>query len=356
MKFFLLIFFLILNFEVFSNEKIKNLVENFSFDELLGKNLERWNHLDRKEDFELIQRYKDLYLKNKKLQFLPNSTIFKIPKIVHFVWIGPKNFPIDSIKNIRTWQKYHPDWTFYFWTDIDREPPISGMKKRLIKDFRLQKSLKKMYDKYPNYGAKSDILRFAILYEEGGVYADHDANAKTSFENLNKAYDFYCCLEVPQIRASGFATTVGAGLIGAKSKHIVMKKTLEFLEKRQGEVEKKYSLKTDDHMHKIILNLTYLSLTFGVWDSIDKNNNVDMVFPASYFFAVENLPRIYSKHFFGNAWLEDKDNKISQNDLRIKISKINKSFYKSFKFLGFSFFIIVFMSLFLFIKLKKEKV
>lgn len=42
------------------------------------------------------------------------------------------------------------------------------------------------YDKATNYGAKSDILRYELLYVYGGVYVDCDMQCIGSFERLHQ--------------------------------------------------------------------------------------------------------------------------------------------------------------------------
>ncbi|HNA63017.1 MAG TPA: hypothetical protein PKW79_08065, partial [Rhabdochlamydiaceae bacterium] len=104
-------------------QETKNKVD---FETLMGSNFEAWQHVQTPEDFENLSFFKSVYDKN--IPFLQmKSSMFHVPKIVHFIWIGPKPFPRESVENIRSWIAKHPDWTFKFWTDRDRPLPHKQM-------------------------------------------------------------------------------------------------------------------------------------------------------------------------------------------------------------------------------------
>ncbi len=277
------------------------------FELLEGKKTPRWVHLQTEADFSSLEKYKSLYEKNRSLQFNPPLE-YKIPKVVHFIWLGPKNFPMGSIKNVRTWLAKHPDWTFKFWTDRDRPPPCEGMQVMKVQDFSFKK-LKNYYNLATNWAEKANILAYEILAEEGGVYADHDANALQPFDPLNRAYDFYGCLETPQKRISGFALTLGIGLIGARAHHPILERCLDVIARRWDEVYSLYGQNEIHHEVSRVMNGTYITLTFALQEALEQEGNVDIVFPASYFFSQEGLPSFYSQHFFGNSWI----GKLKQN-------------------------------------------
>ena len=69
-----------------------------------------------------------------------------------------KLFPEKHKAFRETWMQNHPGWEFRLWTDAD------------IEAFGLTN--KRLYDETPNYGAKSDIARYEILYRIGGLYVD----------------------------------------------------------------------------------------------------------------------------------------------------------------------------------------
>ena len=87
--------------------------------------------------------------------------MFRVSKVIHFIWVGPKPFPRDSVENVRSWIAKHPDWTFKFWTDRDRPLPHKQMQLVRIQDHQFIK-LYDCYKKSDNYG-EIDVLRYEIF-------------------------------------------------------------------------------------------------------------------------------------------------------------------------------------------------
>jgi mannosyltransferase OCH1-like enzyme len=81
-----------------------------------------------------------------------------IPKLIHLIWVGSKrpekfNYLVDRIRNINS------DYIIKEWNDDNLDFPIVN---------------NDLYRLSTNVGAKSDILRFEILYKYGGIYMDYD--------------------------------------------------------------------------------------------------------------------------------------------------------------------------------------
>ncbi len=270
------------------------------FDLLMGKNTHHWNHLNNLEDARMLARFKEIYESQKPLQLVKTETV-RIPKVVHFIWLGPKQYPPASVENIRTWMAQNPDWTFKFWTDREREAPCKGMETVVIKEYPFS-YLKTCYDASENWGEKSDCLRFEILYQEGGVYVDHDANCLKSFEGLHKAYDLYCGLEMPHLPMGGYTITLGNGVIGSMPQHPAIKKVMETILSRWDELEKKFEERDAFSRAEVVIERTYLALTLVMKDIVEKTPTHDIILPAAYFFAKTGVKPVYSKHFFANSW------------------------------------------------------
>lgn len=82
-----------------------------------------------------------------------------IPRLVHRVWLGDKPIPDNYEAWWQAWQRQWPDHEFFTWTDADipRLP-------RVEKQIRAGRS----------YAEKSDIARYEILRQFGGIYLDCD--------------------------------------------------------------------------------------------------------------------------------------------------------------------------------------
>lgn len=83
----------------------------------------------------------------------------KIPKILHQFWHGDP-MPEKYQQLTELWKKLHPDWTVMLWDE------------KAVADFGLTNQ--GMYEKMHNPSAKSDVVRYEVVYSYGGVYVDTD--------------------------------------------------------------------------------------------------------------------------------------------------------------------------------------
>lgn len=297
-----LVFFYVFSRDV-KRAKVEDVLEvtmQDSFDVLQGRDTDDWSYIHTKRDYQDLELYRTLYKKNYKYQFNANP-IFKIPKTVHLIWIGPRPFPTESIENIRTWIAHHPDWTFNFWTDRPRMPPCETMHVRLLKNFKFQ-FLEDKYEASKNWGEKSDIWRYEILYAEGGVYIDHDASCLRPFHGLHTGYDFYAGLEMPHEEIDERALTAGIGIIGAKPEHPVILKTIQTVLERWDQVTATFSTSDPFIQARRVAYRSYIALTYALQDQLNLYENTDIVFPACYFYPKHGLPGFYSIHLYGTLW------------------------------------------------------
>ncbi|XP_064641140.1 uncharacterized protein LOC135495994 [Lineus longissimus] len=109
------------------------------------------------------------------LPYPPITKHMDIPKIIHQTWIS-EEIPKDYAKWIKSWQENHPGWQYWFWTDADCL--------RLIRE-RYPKFLE-LYESYAQNINRADVIRYFILYEFGGVYADLDMESSKPLDGLLK--------------------------------------------------------------------------------------------------------------------------------------------------------------------------
>jgi hypothetical protein len=103
-----------------------------------------------------------------------------IPKIIHNIWIqGYENLPNENKVTYANIKKINPQWEFMIWDD--------EMIKKMLKNYP---SIYNIYIKTNNYTErdgntiKSDIARYIIMREYGGLYFDIDFNCTSSFDEL----------------------------------------------------------------------------------------------------------------------------------------------------------------------------
>lgn len=138
-----------------------------------------------------------------------------IPKIVHYVWVGPAPFPEDAAERVEAWRRMLPDYEFMFWHEgtIDFTP-------RFVR----QAYGVGAYNRVANY------VRFAVLEQFGGVYMDHDVELLKSFDLLLGDGFF-----------AGFQTwdttvvdVVNTAILGSEPGHPLARRMLAALDARNG--------------------------------------------------------------------------------------------------------------------------
>jgi len=141
---------------------------------------------------------------------------YKIPKRIHLIWLGSP-LPERYADIINSWKQFHPDWIVKVWTDAD------------ALEFNLFNQT--AFDQAKNYGEKSDIFRYEILYRHGGLYVDTDFECLQPFDEIHRSCEFYSGIgqsPVPQI---------WIGIIGSIPEHPILKATIENLKIGPGDFD-----------------------------------------------------------------------------------------------------------------------
>ena len=297
-------------------------LKNPSFELLSGTWCEKENRWRRYTDTDKLDmaRFGEDYEQKARLLFLrAPADQWRIPRVLHFIWIGPKPFPKESIANLKAWQKLHPDWTMKFWTDSKERPlPIKGMQRHLIDELHFS-YLQPFLALTTNYGEKADIIRYEILYQQGGVYSDHDVMPYHTFDALNSTFDFYVGLENPHTNP-GVGTKVFPCncLFGARALHPILAKTIENVASRWHAVEERYPGLDPKESKNRVLNRTFHSFTLATKECFSQDGNVDILLPSSFFFAhkifkkktIAKLKKkglVYARHDFASQWTSKEE-------------------------------------------------
>jgi hypothetical protein len=154
----------------------------------------------------VLYTFQSLYDQARHAEHIPES----IPKKIHQIWLGsplPKKYKHFQ----QLIKKFHPDWEYKLWTDND------------IKNLELINQ--QTYDAAPNFGEKSDIARYEILYNFGGIYLDIDVECLRSFDFLRRHYGFFAALE-PLLYGSPTCLSLANAIIGARPGHPVLKECI----------------------------------------------------------------------------------------------------------------------------------
>lgn len=199
-----------------------------------------------------------------------------IPKIFHQTWLGNDPMPQSYIELRNTWLKYHPDWKAVLWTK-DNMPKLVN---------------KHIYDQLNNLGAKSDLVRYEVLYQYGGWYADGDTQCFKSIDELLNGLDIALMYEPAPPRTDLIANC----FMGSVPYHPFFRKVLEELPY--------YAFRTDWP----VVGATgpkFLGLVaerFPVEVKLNRDHFLPFMFDEKHR-RHEHFPNAYAVHYWDMSWM-----------------------------------------------------
>jgi hypothetical protein len=124
-----------------------------------------------------------------------------IPRIIHYVWLGPK--PLDPIseKCLSSWRHFLPEWEIRCWNEKNSPMDHPFVRKMMERGY---------------YGFASDYIRLEALETMGGLYLDTDMEFLLSPESLLNA----SCITAFLSRQNRISkNSVALGVVGAVPGH-----------------------------------------------------------------------------------------------------------------------------------------
>jgi hypothetical protein len=285
------------------------------FESLMGEETALSQYVQTQEDEEGLHRYAALFEKNRALQ-----PLCSIPNVLHLVWLGPKEFPQDSVARLEGWMAAYPGWKVKLWIDVDREMPHRQVEKAFVQDFPFR-FLEECFYLSDNEGEKSEVLRYEILFQEGGLYIDHDMEALRSLQEIHQSYDFYCGLDTlgPSILSSSvFPSTA---LIASRPGHPVIEQAMHWLKENWQRLEESYPGQDAASLVNRVRHRSFSALDEGVREKIDCGNR-DIVFPTNYFHAPDKKSAHMAYHHRLRSWV-GSDSGV-QKKMERQLSEIDK--------------------------------
>lgn len=291
------LFCLLLSFlhaEVIKKDFITSLTRDGMDDSFYQK---RVKQRSARESFVIFQKlYENNFIGCKvPLKAVEETEEFRIPQIIHQIWLG-SSVPERFHQWMQSWAAWN-GWEYKLWTDKD------------IETFPLYN--RKLYDQSQNYGEKADILRYEILFQEGGLYVDVDFECLQPeyFEYLHRTLDCYGGIE-PLLHIYGSqpnakSPIIGNALLAAKPGHPLFKKLVEGLEQNVQQ--------TSGLCPILSTGPAYLSKC--VMQYLPSNMSEKIVFfPATYFFPssyhckhsskeIIVFPESAAIHYWVGSWI-----------------------------------------------------
>lgn len=104
-----------------------------------------------------------------------------IPRIIHQIWIGSE-IPDTYAAFAQGWRRAYPSWQHVLWSDRYQPVPFELIRYPLTNE--------ELFDEPSKYAPgserqfQSDVLRYELLYNLGGIYVDADFECVKSIEPL----------------------------------------------------------------------------------------------------------------------------------------------------------------------------
>ena len=217
----------------------------------------------------------------------------KIPKIIHFVWLGGKEKPDYLVKNLESWKKCCPDYEIKEWNEKNF-------------DINSNRYLKEAYEN-KKWAFASDYIRLKVVYDEGGIYLDTDVELFKSFDNFLSA-DFFTNFE--NLVMPCFA------VYGSRPQGLVLKEMLDCYEDKPFVIDKKKNKL--DLTTNVILGATLLREKFNArldntYQEYEARGEKLVLYPNDYFFAQDYVSKeihytenAHGVHIYASSWIGAK--------------------------------------------------
>jgi hypothetical protein len=142
---------------------------------------------------------------------------------------------------------------------------------------------------------------------------------------LNKAYDFYCGIDMPFTSSLPSCIFTTNNLIGVKPGHPIIMRCMEIVDEKWDQIEKDYPGKDRDAVLNRVLHRTFWLFGESIKQIGNQNDSRDIVFPAYYFDAPKEELAIYARHQYAGSWHETETpfEKMVRQRLMILTKKCN---------------------------------
>ncbi len=124
----------------------------------------------------------------------------RIPKKIHYIWLGRKEIPHEFQENIESWKRHNPDYEIVEWNE-DNYDFDKGVYAREALEAHA-------------YGFASNYARLDIIYNEGGIYLDTDVRVLKNLDCLLHDSAFFNMGSADRVNnGCGFGAVKGSGIV-----------------------------------------------------------------------------------------------------------------------------------------------
>ena len=211
-----------------------------------------------------------------------------IPKIIHYIWLGPKKKP-ELVENcIKSWQMHCPDYEIKEWNDENTKEIENPFFKEALK--------------HEKWAFASDYLRLYVLAKHGGFYCDSDLEITQSLDEFRNL-EFLTGFE----KNNSVVYPVTA-LMGCVSQQKTVLDLLSYYENRHFIRNREMDTKTNTTIISEYFESRFkLKLIHSKGDTTVNLSEKEKIFPSFYFCTPEENQKNYTIHHFNGSWIDSYD-------------------------------------------------
>lgn len=215
-----------------------------------------------------------------------------IPKIIHYCWFGGNPLPELAQRCIASWKKYCPDYEIKKWDESNFDVDCCDY-------------VKEAYNA-KKWAFVSDVARFKVLYDHGGLYFDTDVELIASIHDIVEKGPF---MGFEKCEMNFVAPGLGLGVYPG---HKLYKEVLDFyMEQHFIACDGTFNQTT------VVAYLTEILRKYGLKND-SEIQNVDGIFiyphdyfcPLNYYTGVLDITdNTKSIHHYTTSWYNEKEKK-----------------------------------------------
>ena len=214
----------------------------------------------------------------------------RIPKIIHYVWVGNQEKPKLVMDCIDSWKKYCPDYKIIEWNNNLVEE---------INNLYVQQAFANK-----KWAFVSDYLRLYVLYNYGGFYFDTDLELKSNLDQFCK-HEFFTGFENYDAHIAPITALMGS----QKNNNIIKElldeyKNITFI--NNGKIDETTNV---SRFSKYLTNKYENICLHSGQNTVFLDSN-SVIYPYFYFCKACDGEKNYAIHHFSASWKTDYRRKV----------------------------------------------
>jgi mannosyltransferase OCH1-like enzyme len=234
-----------------------------------------------------------------------------IPKIIHYCWFGKGLMPKSQIDCIKSWKRVMPDYEIIRWDESNFDPNLC--------------SFSKWSHREKIYSPVSDVCRYYVLYQYGGIYLDTDVEVYKRFDEFLNA-DFFSALEIyyefykeglPLLDQDGVPIIAGTEIphlemltstIGSAPGNPLIKECLDYYMNIEANAQFVREYRKHINNDRLVAKFA-IKYGFRYKDELQLLSNNMVIYPTGIFGYKHSINSAYSVSYHYNATSWDKKSK-----------------------------------------------